>query len=378
MTKLVAGANTPLPGKQWQMKIQFTASIREELCIAVLPTNEIKHIVADPQYAHQSGNHWLKSQLSDETTYQLDFDLDDLSDPLITRFSVIIYRFNACGPVSVGKHIDILLDNIHYSLSLSDIQASALVITEIYLRNEIWKMRALAEVSAYGLTALGRKMGHDLDERSPYSDGESDQGNEQQGEHWTGTAFRVAPGIFMTNAHVIEGARYIRLSSLQGNREAEVMISDKTNDLALIKANPDSDIPSLGFRHQAVCLAEPITTVGYPLANVMGGSIQVTQGGVSGLFGPHNDSRLLQFTAPIQPGSSGSPLMDEKGAIVGVISSVLTNTQSMNFAIRSALPIALMDAAGVNYTLSEQQQLLTASQLVAQVQTAIWRVECAG
>ncbi|MFH7376093.1 serine protease, partial [Pseudomonas syringae pv. tagetis] len=76
---------------------------------------------------------------------------------------------------------------------------------------------------------------------------------------------------------------------------------------------------------------------GYPLASICGGGLQVTQGGISGLFGLHNDASLFQFTARIQPGSSGSPLFDNGGAVIGMVTSTGPDGQNMNCAVKSAL-----------------------------------------
>ena len=234
--------------------------------------------------------------------------------------------------------------------------------------------KALAETSAYGLAALGRRMGMEINESCPFAPSP----NTQRPSNWTGTAFLVAPNVFMTNAHVAEGANRIRLSSLQGNLDVEPIISDSTNDLALLRGTSPNHLQPLPFRSSSIGLAQAITTLGYPLASLMGNGIQVTQGVISGLFGAHNDIRLLQFTAPIQPGSSGSPLLDETGAVLGVVSSTFTHAQNMNFAIRNILAIALMEAAGIHYTVQTHNQTLSAAQMVTQTQNAIWRVECAG
>ncbi|MDO6806723.1 serine protease, partial [Wenyingzhuangia sp. 1_MG-2023] len=76
------------------------------------------------------------------------------------------------------------------------------------------------------------------------------------------------------------------------------------------------------FRDDVRChLGETVVALGFPLAGFAGGDVHVTQGGISALFGVHNDASILQFTAPIQPGSSGSPLFDSNGAVVGMVTS---------------------------------------------------------
>jgi len=395
-TQLVAGANTPLTGKKWYISAQFDKAITHDLCFALLSTNNARQIVGQAFYAHQTDtpSRLLSSQHPNEKTYELTVDATQINDPTMTRCCLVLYRYGARGGVDVGRSLTLTLDTLEYKVSLTGMNEAALVVAEFYQRNQQWKFRALAETSAYGLSALGRRMGAELDERSPYVGGhensrvgqESGQAQNlpQRGQQWTGTAFLVAQNTLMTNAHVVDGAQQMRLASLNGQYDATVIVSDRTNDLALIRADMSqyaAQAPCLPFRRQAASLAEPITTLGYPLASVMGNGIQVTQGNISGLFGPQNDSRLLQFTAPIQPGSSGSPLLDQNGALLGVISSVLHNTQNMNFAIRSALVMALLDAAGINYQVADEspkqdQEIINASALVSRIQAAIWRVEC--
>lgn len=169
----------------------------------------------------------------------------------------------------------------------------------------------------------------------------------------------------MTNAHVVEGARHLRLTSIQGKIDAEVVISDETNDLALVRAQCPSHISPLYFRKTSIGLAEPITTLGYPLASIMGSGIQATQGVISGLFGAQNDIRLLQFTA-LFSGSSGSPLFDSTGAVLGVVSSSFANAQNMNFAVRNVLAIALIEAVQAPYQLQTSEQALTTAQIAQQ------------
>ncbi len=385
MMHLPVGANLPLTGTRWETTITFQQDMRHDLGLAILPVNEAKQLVSPPYLAHANAPAWATTTLNEAgTRYTLMLDVTQLADATITHLYLVLYRYGARGPVNVGSNgsnqVTVLMDKVFsHHIALEEIQASALMVAECYRRAGQWKVRALAETSAYGLAALGRRMGMDVDERSPFiSPNNPGHHPEQRPGNWTGTAFLVAPNVFMSNAHVIEGANRIRLSSLQGKLEAEPIISDSINDLALLRVATPAHLQALPFRGSHVGLAQAITTLGYPLAGLMGSGIQVTQGVISGLFGAHNDIRLLQFTAPIQPGSSGSPLLDETGAVIGVVSSSFTHAQNMNFAIRNSLAMALMEAANIPYTPQTSTQSLSASQLVTQTQNAIWRVECAG
>jgi S1-C subfamily serine protease len=376
MMHLPVGANLPLTGTRWATTLTFPQDIHHDLGLAILPVNEVKQLVTQPCLAHANAPAWATATLNEAgTRYTVTLDIAPLPDATITHLYLVLYRYGARGSVNVGNHVSVQMDEVFsHPIALGEMQASALMVAEFYQRSGQWKVRALAETSAYGLAALGRRMGMEVDESSPFA---TPSNPDQQPGNWTGTAFLVAPNVFMTNAHVADGARHIRLSSLQGNLDAEPIISDSTNDLALLRVATQPNCQPLSFRSSGVGLAQAITTLGYPLAGLMGNGIQVTQGVISGLFGAHNDIRLLQFIAPIQPGSSGSPLLDETGAVLGVVSSTFTHAQNMNFAIRNSLAIALMEAANIQYTLQKNTQSLSATQIVAQTQNAIWRVECA-
>ena len=94
---------------------------------------------------------------------------------------------------------------------------------------------------------------------------------------------------------------------------------------------------------------------------------------------------MIQFTAPVQPGNSGGPLVDASGRIVGVVASKLSpfwsavNTgdipQNVNFAIRDSVLKSFLESRGVEYALAPVQQLaLTA--LAEDAGRATGRVDC--
>jgi serine protease Do len=102
----------------------------------------------------------------------------------------------------------------------------------------------------------------------------------------------------------------------------------------------------------------PVYTFGFPYAEVLSAAGNFTLGNVTALRGEGNDTRTLQMSAPVQSGNSGGPLLNAKGAVVGILRAKMTLVhddiaQNANFAIRSAL--------AVNYINSENITLATIS-----------------
>ncbi len=108
--------------------------------------------------------------------------------------------------------------------------------------------------------------------------------------------------------------RYI--SSRDGfNSRAKLLSVDGDIDLATLSSEKGSSI-YLKFRDdKRVRIGEDIITMGYPLNDILGRGIKLTRGNVSGTTGPHDDSSYFQFTAPVQSGSSGGPILDIYGNI---------------------------------------------------------------
>src|SRR5439155_21695916 len=98
---------------------------------------------------------------------------------------------------------------------------------------------------------------------------------------------------------------------------------------------------------RAVRQGDGIVAVGFPLRGLLASGPNVTTGTISALAGLGDDSRYLQITAPVQPGSSGGPLLDQSGNVVGVVVGKLDALrvaqaigdipQNVNFAINAAV-----------------------------------------
>ena len=99
----------------------------------------------------------------------------------------------------------------------------------------------------------------------------------------------------------------------------------------------------------------------------------------------------MQFTAPIQPGSSGSPLLLPTGEVIGMVTSSLVHehAQNMNYAVKFQLLSALLAIAGISLDNSSDSSdssgmsrttaaPLTTPQLSKQSRGALWLVGCQG
>lgn len=175
----------------------------------------------------------------------------------------------------------------------------------------------------------------------------------------TGTAFAVSSeGHALTNHHVIKGCTEVKVAGREG--VAKVITSDSVNDLALLQLpGKTSDVASLNPDLGKLRQGEDIIVFGYPLNFVLSSGGNLTPGTISALTGLGNNTNQLQITAAIQPGSSGSPVMDKKANVVGVVSMKLDDVkmaratgsvgQSVNFAVNGQTVKSFLDANKVPY-----------------------------
>jgi S1-C subfamily serine protease len=166
----------------------------------------------------------------------------------------------------------------------------------------------------------------------------------------------VDDGVILTNLHVVAGAKRVSVTFHDGTEsEADLVSVHPENDLAVIKARklPD-DLPAatLGSADQ-LKPGDEVVAVGFPFG--MGPS--VSAGVVSGLNrefrSPDGDrvlTRLIQFDAAANPGSSGGPLVTMQGDVVGIVTAILNPTQSRTFiGIGFAVTIAVAgNAVGIH------------------------------
>jgi S1-C subfamily serine protease len=132
-----------------------------------------------------------------------------------------------------------------------------------------------------------------------------------------GSGFAVADRVIVTNRHVAEGATSLEVETYDGRtRVVETAGVVGIADLAIIRTS--QDLPTtLPLAPSNPRRGDRIRVVGFP----GGGQLTTTTGAVLG-YGPDglgvSDELMLVNDAPIQPGSSGSPLVDDGGQVVGV------------------------------------------------------------
>jgi S1-C subfamily serine protease len=153
----------------------------------------------------------------------------------------------------------------------------------------------------------------------------------------TGSGFFLRPGQVVTNLHVVRGAVRAEVKTLDGKGKVfpvkGTLAVDEEGDLALL----DVDMPL--ERAKTIELArdlpdegETIFVIGNPLK--LEGS--VSDGIVSAVREVPNSYRIIQITAPISHGNSGSPVFNLKGQVLGVVTVKVTNGQNINLAIAAA------------------------------------------
>jgi hypothetical protein len=161
---------------------------------------------------------------------------------------------------------------------------------------------------------------------------------DSQGEAlMTGSGFFVRPGQVVTNLHVIRGAQRCEIKTLDGKGKvfpvAGTLAIDEEGDLALLSVEMPPDRPRASELADVLPdEGEKIVVIGNPLK--LEGS--VTDGIVSAVREVPNLGKIIQITAPISHGNSGSPVFNMKGQVVGVVTVKVTNGQNINLAIGAA------------------------------------------
>ena len=159
-----------------------------------------------------------------------------------------------------------------------------------------------------------------------------------------GSGFFVKPNLIATNYHVIAGAASgtAKLVGKHNTYEIEGFTATSTyDDLVLLKVSVPGINPLPLGNSDAVKIGETVYVAGNP----KGLEGTFSDGIISGRHGGHAKGRI-QMTAPISPGSSGGPVLNKKGEVIGVSYMIVEGGQNLNFAIPSLYLKTLLALSG--------------------------------
>src|SRR5690606_5438161 len=118
----------------------------------------------------------------------------------------------------------------------------------------------------------------------------------------------------------------------------DVELLDNTTDLAVLRASTELEATPLALSSSAPDVGSQIFAIGNP----QGLERTISEGIISGRRTVRG-GEVLQITAPISPGSSGGPVVDASGAVVGVTVAYLEGGQNLNFAIPTERLLSLLE-----------------------------------
>ena len=177
-----------------------------------------------------------------------------------------------------------------------------------------------------------------------------------------GTGFSLATNFCY---HVVKDAKEITIKGINGRTDtvykAEIEYFDEGLDIAVLKiVNSNSKVLSkipYPIKHVNSEVGENVFVLGYPLHSTMGNEIKLTTGIISSNSGYLDNKNLLQISAPIQPGNSGGPLFDNKGNLIGIVTSKHIGTENVGYALKISTLFDLLKNRGISFEQNKIEQL---------------------
>jgi S1-C subfamily serine protease/Flp pilus assembly protein TadD len=185
----------------------------------------------------------------------------------------------------------------------------------------------------------------------------------------SGSGFFIGPGKVVTNSHVIRGAHRVEVHTLEGKGRtypvAGALAVDEEADLALLSV----DLPAERSRPLTLTKTLPeegeqVFVIGNPLR--LEGS--VSDGIVSAVREVPDLGRIIQITAPVSHGNSGSPLFNMHGQVIGIVTVKVTNGQNINLALGVSRIASLQEGQLISFDqVAAKNKSVTQPELLAEL-----------
>lgn len=196
----------------------------------------------------------------------------------------------------------------------------------------------------------------------PKADAQQSQGQfstETPVEQWSGSCVAIGSRLVATNYHVVENANNLVVTGVNGdkttNYTAEVILTDKFNDLAVMKITDyrfNGFNIKYGIKGNVSDIGTDIFVLGYPMTTTMGEDIKLTTGVISSKTGFQGDVSQYQISAAVQPGNSGGPLFDNQGDLIGIVSAKHRGAENVGYAIKLSYLRNLLDSSNEPITMN--------------------------
>lgn len=194
----------------------------------------------------------------------------------------------------------------------------------------------------------------------------------------SGTGFAVnTDGFLLTNEHVVRGCGAPKILYRKKLYEARLIAQDAQLDLAVLRTSKIVTKSAFSFSDSART-GEVVIALGYPLFTDLGISLKVTSGIISSLAGFRGDPTTIQFSAPIQPGNSGGPLVNDRNQVVAVATSILTgdDVSNVGFGIKGSQAQKFLANNRISFTSGRMTEPVAIPDIVERAENTTHLIIC--
>ncbi|MCS7018479.1 MAG: serine protease [Cytophagales bacterium] len=251
-------------------------------------------------------------------------------DPIEQQAALKVYKNRQIWRHYVSKY----LPTIAIAASVALITVLSTLFTLGYLRNMERSQQSSLKLLRRELDQIKRDIKNSKDTLSRFA-----PRTMTAPQRFEGTCFAISEkGHLITSYHLVAKADsvFIESTTQPGLRyKVELAFGDERTDLAVLKIT-DSTFRSFGkipytLKKGTVDLGEEVFTLAYPKNDIVYG-----EGSISARTGFEGDSIAYQISIPVNPGNSGSPVFDDSGNIIGVVSGKLSGAEGVAFALKSS------------------------------------------